>query len=315
MQFFGNIANRRGPATSCNPLCGWLLIIVLILMFGGSMRSEFRYRVEEQFKAESLMMLAKVDTAKHTTSHPTIYGTHNEMILIEFLRRYLPSRFSVCQGQIVNPNGDLSPQCNIIIHDQTIFPPAMVFENGARIVYAHAVYAVIEVKTTLANDNCHKALENLKLVRDLEVTTQAHFLNHPKFREHDEDIIVEHLQNDPEDVRRDMRIHKFIFAYRCSSPLDIAIGWLRAHRDSNHRAWPLNKACVLSFNDGPGEVFGPDILGLQDSRSYSKGENALLAFYRTLYNALCEHDKVEPGTLDLTKEIIKEYKPWGLMRP
>jgi hypothetical protein len=34
------------------------------------MRREFRLRVEEQFKAESSMILAKVDTAKEVLGYP-----------------------------------------------------------------------------------------------------------------------------------------------------------------------------------------------------------------------------------------------------
>jgi len=104
---------------------------------------DFRLQIEQQFQSEAAMMLAHVDVVKHTTRHSTIYGENNEAVLMTFLRKYLPERFALSQGQIVTPDRLLSPQFDIIIHDQTTSPPAMVFANGAKVLYLHSVYAVI----------------------------------------------------------------------------------------------------------------------------------------------------------------------------
>ena len=280
------------------------------------MRSTFRMDLKKQFQAETSMMLALLDSAKYTTRHSTIFGVHNETILIDFLRRYLPSRFTVSQGQVVDPLGHLSPQCDIIIHDQTTYPPAMIFANGAKVVYVHAAFAVIEVKTTLTTGELSESIENFECIREREFATRRHFLRLPQFQEESGDAIMDAIENDPETISTDMRIHKFLFAFRCNRKPDSIVSAMQHYsQQTPHRQWPINKVCVLRFRDSEGDILGPHIRGLEDSRSYSKGENTLVAFFRTLFNALCLHPNPQTMPQLKTQQVLEQYNPWGLRYP
>lgn len=43
------------------------------------MPRQFKVKADKQFQSEMQMMLAKLDVAKHTTKHSTIYGENNEL--------------------------------------------------------------------------------------------------------------------------------------------------------------------------------------------------------------------------------------------
>lgn len=92
----------------------------------------------------SRIQQAKVFITKH---NPTT-GALAEAVLREFLQEHLPRRVSVEEGFIIDPEGGLSKQCDIIIYDSHHHAP---FYRAGQVVVVpvEAVIAVIEVKTSI----------------------------------------------------------------------------------------------------------------------------------------------------------------------
>lgn len=94
-------------------------------------------------------------------------GLANERILKRILKQYLPQKYSVTSGKIMDYQGKLSNQIDIIIYDAFNFAPIYIDEDFGIIAY-EAVYAIIEVKTTLDSKSLPQAInlvESLKKLR------------------------------------------------------------------------------------------------------------------------------------------------------
>lgn len=108
--------------------------------------------------------------ARECLAHPTTKGDATEDIWLEILRRYLPLRYQVEKGFVIDSSGKISDQIDIIIFDRQYTP--MVFElKGAKLIPAESVYAVFEVKQTISKEYLDYAYEKIKSVTDLYRTS------------------------------------------------------------------------------------------------------------------------------------------------
>lgn len=96
-------------------------------------------------------MLARVSEARLLLQHSGIYGSNNEGLLIEALRDYLGDEWKIGSGEIMDVHGNRSPQCDVIVYDGRVMPEAFRSASGNVVVFAHAVGAVIEVKSTIGS--------------------------------------------------------------------------------------------------------------------------------------------------------------------
>ncbi len=108
---------------------------------------------------ELFIKLSQVKTfiKKH---NPTV-GVLTEEILRTFLQNYLPRGVSVKQGFILNKNGDLSKQCDILIYDSKLFSP-FYRVNDIVVVPSESVISIIEVKTTVTKQIFHQVIDYFK---------------------------------------------------------------------------------------------------------------------------------------------------------
>lgn len=99
-------------------------------------------------------------------SSKSIKGTEAEKILEDLLRKYLPKRYSFGSGFVVE-NGKLSPQTDIIIHDEILNTP--LYQGEFSGVYRMgAVYACIEVTVgELTPQKLEKDIEKLSKTRSM----------------------------------------------------------------------------------------------------------------------------------------------------
>jgi hypothetical protein len=133
------------------------------------MFNEF-YRLKSQ---ELLNQLSQVRTfiKKH---NPTI-GILTEEVVRQFLSTFLPKGVNVEQGFIVNENGDLSKQIDIIIYDSHIYAP-MYRVNDIIVIEQAAVIAIIEVKTTVKSSSAfHDVIKYFSTVgRSLDILPKTY---------------------------------------------------------------------------------------------------------------------------------------------
>lgn len=101
------------------------------------------------------------------TPHGGTSGSYHEEILRSVLRNFLTKRFSVKTGFIYLDEKSVSKQIDILIIDENE-PAAYVFQEGdVAIVMPEAVVAVIEVKTTLDQDDFTGALDNIAIAKGM----------------------------------------------------------------------------------------------------------------------------------------------------
>lgn len=100
--------------------------------------------------------LAQVKT--FITKHNPTIGLLTEEILRSFLSNHLPKMISVEQGFILNKQGVISRQCDILIYDSQHYAPFYRINNIV-VVPFESVLAVIEVKTTINQSIFHKAID------------------------------------------------------------------------------------------------------------------------------------------------------------
>jgi len=93
--------------------------------------------------------------------HPLLTGELRESFVVNLLSHFLPERYGIGSGVIVNPLGIESTQWDIIIYDKNILPP-FIFEMDRGVFPAETVLAVIEVKSMLTLRELRKTNANSK---------------------------------------------------------------------------------------------------------------------------------------------------------
>lgn len=113
-----------------------------------------------------LILSSKIDEIYH----PTAKGTEVELNWLSLLKMYLPERYKVDSGFVVDHEGNISEQIDVIIYDRHFTP--FIFK-GKSIIYipAEGVYAVFEIKQCFNKENYDYAIKKLKSVRKLKRTS------------------------------------------------------------------------------------------------------------------------------------------------
>lgn len=103
--------------------------------------------------------------------HSGAKGDATEEEWVKWFDKYLPKKYkATSNGFVIDCNGNLSEQIDIIIYD-THFSP-LVFElGGQEYIAVESVYAVFEVKQDLTKEHIEYAANKIKSVRMLERTS------------------------------------------------------------------------------------------------------------------------------------------------
>lgn len=111
-------------------------------------------------------MLQKLRSGKAAFVHPGTKGDNTEANWIEWLRAYLPKRYCVDKGTVIDSTGRESDQIDLIIYDAQY--SYFVFHQGeSLLIPAESVYAVFEVKQNLNKQHIEYAGKKAKSVREL----------------------------------------------------------------------------------------------------------------------------------------------------
>ncbi len=86
-----------------------------------------------------------LEMGRKIATHPGAKGDGSELRWKEMLSEFLPKRYQVSKGFVVDSTGMRSEQIDVIIHDHT-FSPLLWEDGGHMYVPAESVYAVFEVK-------------------------------------------------------------------------------------------------------------------------------------------------------------------------
>ena len=102
-------------------------------------------------------------------SHPGEKGRGREDVVRDFLREYMPARFGIDTGFVVDVHGNVSGQMDIVVYDRA---SALLFKvsEGVRLFPIECVAAVIQVKSRLEKRDLEDAIANLSTAVALDRT-------------------------------------------------------------------------------------------------------------------------------------------------
>ncbi|GAB3442402.1 DUF6602 domain-containing protein [Insolitispirillum peregrinum] len=122
------------------------------------------------FKAIHDDIVLDLETSRCNLKHPGDKGDASEQVWIDLLNNYLPRRYQVTKGHVVDSKGKISDQIDLIIFDRQYSPFIFKFKNKT-FIPAESVYAVFEVKQVLNNKYIKYAREKIASVRTLHRTS------------------------------------------------------------------------------------------------------------------------------------------------
>lgn len=131
--------------------------------------------LKNMFNGLQLQMVSQLNTNRKYIEHPGSKGDSLENAWIDWLSKYLPSRYSIDKAIIIDSEGNTSDQIDIVIYDNW-FTPFLFTQNGFHYIPAEGVYAVFEVKPDIQG-NCQNksyieyAGDKIASVRSLKRTT------------------------------------------------------------------------------------------------------------------------------------------------
>ncbi|MBX8532643.1 hypothetical protein K5D32_23525 [Pseudomonas cichorii] len=242
--------------------------------------------IKDIFKSISKQIKLDYDELASNIPHFGERGAGREEVIKELLKEYLPERFGVNSGFVVDINGSVSHQADIIIFDRLIAPKFKI--SGNKYLYpCESVVAVGEVKSFMDKSELQDSIKKLKKVRELDRT--ANGSNKVRMGYH-------YKQNEsrlsPKANNCDS-IWTFIFCSDSPS-LEVVTGNLINELSplENH-LWP-NLVCVLnkgiiSYHSNSGLVTDPrKATGLYHS-TQDEAEYALLKWFMLLCNDICDN--------------------------
>ena len=99
------------------------------------------------------------------------YGNEFEISVCKFLRKFLPLKYGICRGFVIDKDGNRAGD-DIIIYDQELYPTLRFLEPDNQFakkeqIPVEAVYAYIEAKYTLNSDSLKKAVKQVGTVKKL----------------------------------------------------------------------------------------------------------------------------------------------------
>ncbi len=124
------------------------------------------------FDAEQNVLAVQLKLSSQSITHDGTMGQVNEQHFINVLRKYLPNRYAVSQGIVIDSNGKTSDQIDIVLFDQQ-YTPTLLDQQDHRFIPAEAVYGIFEVKPTINKTYLEYAADKAKSVRELERTSIA----------------------------------------------------------------------------------------------------------------------------------------------
>jgi len=112
----------------------------------------------------------RLQSSRDILDHGPATGTATEEGWRRMLEDYLPQRYRVSKGFVIDAAGGLSNEIDIVIHDRQ-YSPFLLNLNQALYIPAESVYAVFEVKQDLSARNVDDAIAKAASVRRLKRTS------------------------------------------------------------------------------------------------------------------------------------------------
>jgi hypothetical protein len=114
----------------------------------------------------------KLEVNRENIPHPGTKGDASELNWLGMLQNYLPARYQVEKAFVLDSDGNLSDQIDIVVFDRH-YCPLLFNQDGAIYIPAESVYAVFEVKQGFNKEVIDYAANKVASVRKLRRTSVA----------------------------------------------------------------------------------------------------------------------------------------------
>lgn len=128
-------------------------------------------RLRAAFLQKQRHLLAALEIVPELTAHGTTIGDDSEANWSRVLAEFLPGRYGVAKGQVMDADGNTSEQIDLLIYDTQYTPLLAKTSAGDLFVPAEAVYAVFEVKQQMDKPLMDYAGRKIASVRRLRRTS------------------------------------------------------------------------------------------------------------------------------------------------
>ena len=188
--------------------------------------------ITQYFQGILQQLRAEVDLINSLFEHQGVKGEGNEAVLRDLLRRFIPKKYGVGTGVVIDQHGKQSRQCDIVIYDMFHYPSLLAL-GGVHLFPVDIVYATIEIKTTLDTNSANEALENIASVKHLDIYEAA----------------WHKVETDGKTARaRNYQSQKpigLVFAYNSTAvKFETYWQWFRPQRDEDTPNYPTLVACL-----------------------------------------------------------------------
>jgi hypothetical protein len=125
--------------------------------------------LQAAFATEQECLVPKLRSSDRIT-HAGDRGEVNEHHFIDFLRKYLPNRYTVEKAIVLSSDGEVSDSIDVVVFDRQ-YTPTLLDNDKHRYVPAEAVYGVFECKPTIDKAYLEYAADKAASVRRLKRTS------------------------------------------------------------------------------------------------------------------------------------------------
>jgi len=140
-----------------------------------------RPKIHDLMLAKQEEMLSALSANRRVMPHEGEKGAAAELRWRDMLAAYLPRRYSVSTGFVLDHKNDFSGQIDVIIHDAQYSP--FLFQAGTScFVPAESVYAVFDAKQDITKQTLKQTGEKVASVRALKRTSGDVWTNVRKYK-------------------------------------------------------------------------------------------------------------------------------------
>jgi len=122
------------------------------------------------FKGLQSEMFTRMQNARANVEHAPSMGDESEADWVELFQHFLPKRYQADKAFVVDCNGRISEQMDVVIFDRQ-YSPFLAKLKKAHYIPAESVYAVFEVKQDMTAEHINYAGKKAASVRALHRTT------------------------------------------------------------------------------------------------------------------------------------------------
>lgn len=126
--------------------------------------------LREAFVKVQANLRGQMELASQSISHASTMGSVNEEHWLGIFRSYLPNRYDVATGIVIDSRGNRSDQIDVVVFDRH-FTPTLLDQKNHRYIPVEAVYAMFECKPTIDKGYIEYAEQKAASVRRMHRTS------------------------------------------------------------------------------------------------------------------------------------------------